>query len=73
MLKKPTFFARARFDHVAIEAWTASSMQKYVPAKLLTQKSYDTGHWLQLQAPDQLNMDLEEWIKTAITNVRLTQ
>lgn len=30
--------------------------------KDLTVKEFDTGHWAQLQAPDQFNADLLEWI-----------
>ncbi|KAG1715619.1 hypothetical protein ID866_1543 [Astraeus odoratus] len=64
IIKRPTFFALAKYDYVAIESYAKTAMQQYTPAELLTQKSYGTGHWVHLEDPERFNTDLEFWIET---------
>ena len=37
----------------------------------LTVKEIDAGHWLQLEAPDEINEALKEWIETVEKKAKL--
>jgi len=60
-ISKPGFFAACANDCICLAAIGKQQSLTYV--KNLTVKDYDAGHWVQLEAPDQLNKDLEEWIQ----------
>ncbi|KAI6157882.1 Alpha/Beta hydrolase protein [Pisolithus tinctorius] len=62
-IRRPTLMALAKFDYVAIESYVTSSMQQYTPVELLTERRYDTGHWIHLEDPLRFNSDLEQWIE----------
>jgi len=64
IIRRPAFFALAKYDYVAIEAYAEVAMEQYIPRELLTQKSYNTAHWVHLQDPERFNADLELWIET---------
>ncbi|KAI0360858.1 alpha/beta-hydrolase [Trametes cingulata] len=60
-LHKPVLFVAAKHDAVAPPAMGKASMGKYAPhAKIV---ELETGHWVQLEATEQLNKVFEEWIK----------
>ncbi|KAL4073826.1 Alpha/Beta hydrolase protein [Scleroderma citrinum] len=65
MIKKPTFFALAKLDYVAIEPYARGCMEKHTPAHLLTMIPYNTGHWVHMEEPSKFNADLEKWMETA--------
>ncbi|KAI6002827.1 Alpha/Beta hydrolase protein [Pisolithus albus] len=67
LIKRPTLMALAKFDYVAIESYVRPTMRQHTPPELLTEKEYDTGHWIHLEDPLKFNGDLEEWIET-VTN-----
>ncbi|KAI0731466.1 Alpha/Beta hydrolase protein [Fomitopsis betulina] len=58
-ITKPVLFIACKKDYVCVPLLYAKT-NKY--CKDLTVKEFDTGHWAQLQAPDQFNADLLEWI-----------
>jgi soluble epoxide hydrolase/lipid-phosphate phosphatase len=67
-IKKPAFFGAALKDFVCRADIGKELMKTYVedPEKNLTIVEFDTGHWIQLEQPDKLNKELENWIKQII-------
>ncbi|KAI6040233.1 Alpha/Beta hydrolase protein [Pisolithus marmoratus] len=62
-IRRPTLMALARFDYVAIESYVETMMHQHTPPELLTERGYDTGHWIHLEDPLRFNSDLEQWIE----------
>ncbi|KAI6131611.1 Alpha/Beta hydrolase protein [Pisolithus croceorrhizus] len=64
LIRRPTLMAFAKFDYVAIENYVRPIMHQHTPPELLTEREYDTGHWIHLEDPLRFNSDLEQWIET---------
>ncbi|KAH7920149.1 alpha/beta-hydrolase [Leucogyrophana mollusca] len=64
-IKKPTFFAAALKDRVSIPEYALPLMKKYATGGL-TIVEFNTGHWIQLEEPDKLNLALESWISSGL-------
>ncbi|KAJ7121598.1 Alpha/Beta hydrolase protein [Mycena epipterygia] len=63
IIKQPVFFGAALEDRIAIAKFALMGMKDACPN--LTVREYQTDHWVQLAAPDKLNKDLLEWIKSS--------
>ncbi|OSC99357.1 alpha/beta-hydrolase [Trametes coccinea BRFM310] len=60
-IRKPALFIGAKRDAVAPPDLGRMACEQFVPhAKIV---EFDTGHWVQLQATEQVNKELEEWIE----------
>ncbi|KAI6021506.1 Alpha/Beta hydrolase protein [Pisolithus microcarpus] len=59
LIRRPTLMALANY--------VRPTMHQHTPPELLTEKEYDTGHWIHLEDPLRFNSDLEQWIET-VTN-----
>jgi len=64
VIEQPCFFAAAHKDYVCTPAQSKPLMEKY--AKDLTTVDLSTGHWLQFEAADQLNNELEAWLQKKV-------
>jgi len=58
-VQHPVFFAACKRDFLCSPALGLASTSKLCPN--LTVKEFDTDHWVQLAAPDELNSALKEW------------
>ncbi len=58
-IKQPTLLITAANDYIAIPSMQEQGMRPYV--KNLKVESVDTGHWLQLEKPDEVNQTLERF------------
>lgn len=56
---QPTLLITAANDYIAIPAMQEQGMRPYV--KNLKVESVETGHWLQLEKPDEVNQRLERF------------
>ncbi|KAJ3986992.1 alpha/beta-hydrolase [Lentinula detonsa] len=61
-IKKPVFFGAALEDYVAVAASQIASILQ-VSENTTTIQQYDSGHWVMLEAKDQVNSDLLSWIE----------
>ncbi|KAI6123039.1 hypothetical protein EDD16DRAFT_1518167 [Pisolithus croceorrhizus] len=69
LIRRPTLMAFAKFDYVAIENYVRSIMHQHTPPELLSEREYDTGHWIHLEDPSRFNNDLEQWIETSLQSI----
>ncbi|CDO74917.1 hypothetical protein BN946_scf184927.g1 [Trametes cinnabarina] len=59
-VQKPALLIAAKRDVVASPEMGRMTCERYIPhAKIV---ELDTGHWVQLEATEQVNKELEEWI-----------
>lgn len=61
LVSSPTFLAAAGQDYICTAAAARFVMEQ--TCSNLEVKEYETDHWVQLAAPEQLNADLLAWIK----------
>ncbi|KAG9316768.1 Alpha/Beta hydrolase protein [Chiua virens] len=54
-IKKPAFMAVANYDYVCFHDFAIVEMEKYAKGGL-TIVEFDTGHWLQMEKPEELTM-----------------
>ncbi|OCH86220.1 alpha/beta-hydrolase [Obba rivulosa] len=59
-VQKPVFFGACKKDFVCLPALGLANADKLCPN--ITVKEFDTDHWVQLAAPDELNRVLKEWV-----------
>ncbi|KAJ7599255.1 Alpha/Beta hydrolase protein [Mycena floridula] len=59
---QPVFFAACLQDYIAIPKVQSLSITALCPNS--TVKEYDTDHWVQLAAPEEVNRDLLAWMKS---------
>lgn len=59
MISKPVLFFACQKDYVCVPALGLRAGEH---CNDFTVKELDTGHWAQLEAPDQFNAELLEWI-----------
>ncbi|KAF8828303.1 hypothetical protein HHX47_DHR4000608 [Lentinula edodes] len=64
-IKKPVFLGAALEDYVAIAALEINSIIQ-ASENATTIQQYDSGHWVMLEAKDQVNSDLLAWIESPI-------
>ncbi|KAJ7131958.1 Alpha/Beta hydrolase protein [Mycena filopes] len=62
VIQQPVFFAAAHEDYICVPKLALLSMKDLCPN--LTVKDYQTGHWVQLAAADELNGDLLKWVES---------
>ncbi|KAJ3932589.1 MAG: Alpha/Beta hydrolase protein [Lentinula lateritia] len=62
-IKKPVFLGAALEDYVAIAALEINSIIQ-ASENATTIQQYDSGHWVMLEAKDQVNSDLLAWIES---------
>ncbi|EOD52623.1 Epoxide hydrolase [Neofusicoccum parvum] len=62
----PVLFVEAKWDTIADTAISRMTepMKKYV--KNLTQVSIDSGHWVGLEKPEEVNLAIIEWLRTKL-------
>jgi soluble epoxide hydrolase / lipid-phosphate phosphatase len=60
-LTKPTFFGACLKDVICVAPLMIASMKK--TCTNLTVKEYDSGHFVMLDLREEVNKDLEEWLK----------
>ncbi|CCL99356.1 uncharacterized protein FIBRA_01374 [Fibroporia radiculosa] len=60
VVQQPVFYGGGKSDYATLPAIAYESLKKYCPN--ITIKEFDTGHWIQLQAPDEVNRELLVWI-----------
>ncbi|KAJ7151884.1 Alpha/Beta hydrolase protein [Mycena crocata] len=61
VIKQSVFYGAALEDYVSVPEVALFGMQDVCPN--LTVREYQTGHWVQLAAPDKVSSDLLEWIE----------
>ncbi|KAJ4467013.1 alpha/beta-hydrolase [Lentinula aciculospora] len=61
-IKKPVFFGAALEDYVCVAAIEITTILQ-TSENVTTIHQYDSGHWVQLEAKDQVNSDLLTWIE----------
>lgn len=61
-MKKPVIFLGATKDAVGIAQVMQHQTITNCPNN--TSKILDAGHWLQLEAADEVNAELDEWLST---------
>ncbi len=59
-LEHPVFFAGCARDHVCVAKPSEDILRQLCPNG--TVQMFDTGHWVQLEAPDKVNRALLAWI-----------
>jgi len=64
---QPVFFAGAKQDYVCLSKMGIMACTQL--CKDLTIREFDTGHWVQLEAPTELNTELLAWIETVKSKV----
>ncbi|EMD40596.1 hypothetical protein CERSUDRAFT_148764 [Gelatoporia subvermispora B] len=64
VVQKPVFFGACKKDFVCLPALGLANADKLCPN--LTVKEFDTDHWVQLAAPDELNIALKGWIDSMV-------
>ncbi|KZS99628.1 alpha/beta-hydrolase [Laetiporus sulphureus 93-53] len=67
-ITQPVFFGAANRDYVCVPALALARMKEFCPD--LTVKEFDLGHWVQLEAPDEVNCELAAWIQ-GVTKAKL--
>ncbi|KZS99619.1 epoxide hydrolase [Laetiporus sulphureus 93-53] len=67
-ITQPVFFGAAKRDYVCVPALALARMKEFCPD--LTVKEFDLGHWVQLEAPDEVNCELAAWIQ-GVTKAKL--
>lgn len=60
-ISAPVFFGAALRDAVCLAQFGKQHITRY--CKNATVKDFDTGHWLQLEAADEVNRELKAWIE----------
>ncbi|EMD40595.1 hypothetical protein CERSUDRAFT_121309 [Gelatoporia subvermispora B] len=63
-IKQPVFFGACKQDFVCKPEIQLRDAQKFCPN--LDVMEFDTGHWVQLAVPNELNTALEDWIKRSV-------
>jgi len=59
-IQQPVFYGGGKRDAVNVTALALTGMDKLCPN--LTVREFDVGHWVQLEAADELNRELAAWI-----------
>jgi soluble epoxide hydrolase/lipid-phosphate phosphatase len=62
LIKKPAFFGAAKKDYVCLYEPAVPHMEKHAVGGLKIVE-FDTGHRLQLEQPENVNRELEVWIR----------
>jgi pimeloyl-ACP methyl ester carboxylesterase len=63
VLTKPAFYGAALRDYVSLPVIFKNSFPKSTD---LTIVDFDTGHWPQLERPEEVNKALEGWIQSKL-------
>ncbi|KAF5363063.1 hypothetical protein D9758_012660 [Tetrapyrgos nigripes] len=64
LLQKPVFFGSASRDYYSLSAlWFEFTITSMGSNGTLTTREYNSGHWVQMQAKDEVNKDLLQWIE----------
>ncbi|KAI9001416.1 alpha/beta-hydrolase [Trametes punicea] len=63
-LPHPVYFAACKHDHICLAEPSAKIVRDFCPEA--TVEMFDTGHWVQLEAPDKLNKSLLSWLEKAV-------
>ncbi|KAF9021945.1 alpha/beta-hydrolase [Hymenopellis radicata] len=63
-IRKPVFFGGALRDYICVAPLMRAGFFKYAPN--FTFQDYDTGHWIMLQRPEEINRDLLGWIESVV-------
>lgn len=61
-IDKPVFFGATLRDSICLESMGKEYTAQYCKGST-TIRDFDTGHWVLLQAKDEVNKELGEWIK----------
>jgi soluble epoxide hydrolase/lipid-phosphate phosphatase len=63
VLDMPVLFVEAAFDRVCDTADSSLAADMKQSCKDLTYVSIESGHWVALEKPEQVNDALEQWIR----------
>lgn len=63
-IQQPTLLITASKDYIAIPAMQEQGMRPFF--KNLTVESVETGYWLQLEKPDEINQMLEKFFQEVV-------
>ena len=66
-IHKPVFFGAAQQDYVALAATGKQSVTQL--CKSVTIREFDTGHWVMLEAKDEVNQELSAWIQGLVSKL----
>lgn len=61
LIHKPVFMAVAKYDHVCLRECAITEIKKYAIGGLAIVE-FDTGHWTQLEKPEEYSDALERWV-----------
>jgi len=61
-IEKPTFFAAAKNDTITLPAVQMPALTQF--AKNTTIRQFDAGHWVALEAAEEVNKELLAWIQS---------
>lgn len=61
-IHKPVFFGAALRDYICLESMGKVYTAQYCKGGT-TVRDFDTGHWVMLEAKDEVNKELSEWIQ----------
>ncbi|EJD35450.1 alpha/beta-hydrolase [Auricularia subglabra TFB-10046 SS5] len=61
-ISKPVFFGAALQDYIGLADMNKAGIAKIAPN--LTVRDFDTGHWVYLEKPDEVNRELGAWLET---------
>ena len=59
-IAQPVLYIACQRDYACAPALSKATIGEY--CKNVTIKDFDTGHWVQLEAPDAFNATLLEWM-----------
>ncbi|KAF5347405.1 hypothetical protein D9758_011298 [Tetrapyrgos nigripes] len=63
LIHRPVFFGAALRDYVSVSAPTFLAGALVSSNSTVTIREYNSGHWVQMAFPDEVNGDLLEWIE----------
>ncbi|KAI0650286.1 alpha/beta-hydrolase [Trametes meyenii] len=64
VLSHPVFYAACARDHVCLPEPSTKIVRDFCPKAIV--ETFDTGHWVQLEAPEKLNKALLAWLEKAV-------
>ncbi|EJD34800.1 Nrap-domain-containing protein [Auricularia subglabra TFB-10046 SS5] len=66
LIEKPVFFGAALKDYIGLADVQKAAVRKVVSGANLTIKEFDTGHFVNLESPEEVNRELDAWLQTII-------
>ena len=64
-IEKPVFFGATSKDEVCVPIHGQTTVSQF--CSNATTHTFHTGHWVPIEAPDELNEQLDKWITSVIS------